>query len=175
MPCPVELGKHKLLAQNWEATTSMHQTKFQIRTMFAGPATPGAKKAAESLAHRPESHRSYQEFQRSRAKLLRSVTQRRAQSTAVDFRRVWWDKDRRAPSRTGMSIWRPLPPTGYVSLGTPPASPDHPQTQIPLPIVLPAHPHALLHVWYAYRNLNASYVPTLHWPMHSRLHCPQEE
>jgi len=87
------------------------------RLRCAGPATPAAKKGADSLAHRPESQRSYQEFQRSRAKLLRSVTQRRAQSTAVDFRRIWWDKDRRSPSRTGMSIWRPIPPTGYVSLG----------------------------------------------------------
>ena len=91
--------------------------------MCAGPTTPGAKKAAQSLAQRPESRRSYQEFQRSRAKLLRSVSQRRAQSTAVDFRRVWWDKDRRGASRTGMSIWRPLPPTGYISLGSLPVRP----------------------------------------------------
>lgn len=87
--------------------------------MHTGPATPGARRAADSLAARPESQRCYQDFQRSRAKLLRSVTQRRAQSSAVDFRRVWWDKDRRFPSRTGVSIWRPLPPPGYVSLGEP--------------------------------------------------------
>ena len=102
------------------STMPSRGTCTQPRLMCAGPATPGAKKAAQSLAQRPESHRSYQEFQRSRAKLLRSVSQRRAQSTAVDFRRIWWDKDRRGASRTGMSIWRPLPPTGYISLGMPP-------------------------------------------------------
>ena len=87
---------------------------------YAGPSTPAAKKAAESLAERPVTQRCYQEFQRSRAQLMRSATRRRAQSTAVDFRRVWWDKDRRAPSKTGMSIWRPLPPPGYVILGAQP-------------------------------------------------------
>ena len=64
---------------------------------------------------------SYQEFQRSRAKLLRSVSQRRAQSTAVDFRRIWWDKDRRGdlphrhvhlappPAQRATSAWVCLP------------------------------------------------------------------
>ena len=87
---------------------------------YTGPSTPAAKKAAESLAERPATQRCYQDFQRSRAQLMRSATRRRAQSTAVDFRRVWWDKDRRSPSQTGMSIWRPLPPPGYVSLGAHP-------------------------------------------------------
>ena len=132
-----------------------HQKMSQVETMCAGPATPGARKAAESLTQRPESHQSYQEFQRSRAKLLRSVTRRRAQSTAVDFRRIWWDKDRRAPSRTGISIWRPLPPTGYISLGTPPGSPDassntaissNPDSGLPYG----------LHVWYTSKGLNAT-------------------
>ena len=54
---------------------------------------------------------------RGRARLLRSATQRRAQSAAVDFRRIWWDKDRRHASPTGISFWRPLPPAGYISLG----------------------------------------------------------
>jgi hypothetical protein len=54
---------------------------------------------------------------RGRVRLLRSATQRRAQSTTVDFRRIWWDKDQRHASPTGISFWRPLPPTGYISLG----------------------------------------------------------
>ena len=96
---------------------------------YAGPSTPAAKKAAASLAERPQTQRCYEDFQRSRAQLMRSATRRRAQSTAVDFRQVWWDKDRRAPSKTGMSIWRPLPPPGYVILGAHPMKLTHESVQ----------------------------------------------
>lgn len=78
---------------------------------------PTTQSAAASLKDRPASYRCYEEFQRSRAKQLKTASQRRLQSTAVDFRRVWWDKDARYPSKTGLSFWRPIPPQGYISLG----------------------------------------------------------
>jgi hypothetical protein len=84
----------------------------------AGPVTPAAREAAASLReNRHSSYRSYSEFQRSREKLLRTATRRRLQSTAVDFQRMWWDKDARAPSKAGLSLWRPRPAPGYISLG----------------------------------------------------------
>jgi hypothetical protein len=78
---------------------------------------PTTQSAAASLKDRPASYRCYEEFQRNRAKQLKTASQRRLQSTAVDFRRVWWDKDARYPSKTGLSFWRPIPPQGYISLG----------------------------------------------------------
>lgn len=66
---------------------------------------------------RPISYKSYEEFQRSRAKLLKTATRRKMQSTAVDFQRLWWDKDSRQPSKNGLSLWRPRPAPGYISLG----------------------------------------------------------
>lgn len=83
----------------------------------SGPVTQGAREAAASLKGRPISYRSYEEYQRSRAKQLKTASQRRLQSSAVDFRRIWWDKDARYPSKTGLSLWRPIPPAGYISLG----------------------------------------------------------
>ena len=82
--------------------------------LVSGPTTQAA---AASLKERPASYRRYEEFQRSRAKQLKTASQRRLQSTAVDFRRVWWDKDARYPSKSGLSFWRPIPPQGYISLG----------------------------------------------------------
>jgi hypothetical protein len=38
-------------------------------------------------------------------------------SPAVDFRRIWSDRDSRGATREGISIWRPNPPPGYCSLG----------------------------------------------------------
>lgn len=35
----------------------------------------------------------------------------------MDFRRIWLDKDAKSPSREGIGIWRPVPPTGYYALG----------------------------------------------------------
>ena len=41
------------------------------------------------------------------------------QSTAVDFRRLWWDKDGRSPSSApACPCGAPIPPAGYVSLGS---------------------------------------------------------
>jgi hypothetical protein len=83
----------------------------------AGPVSPAAREAAASLREKSWSRRSYEEFQRSRAKQLNTASRRRLQSTAVDFQRLWWDKDARSPSKTGLSLWRPRPPPGYISLG----------------------------------------------------------
>ncbi len=79
--------------------------------------TPAAQQAAASLAERPRSWRSYEAFASQRAAALKTATRRRLQAAAVDFRRVWWDKGARQASRAGMSLWRPVPPTGYVALG----------------------------------------------------------
>lgn len=38
-------------------------------------------------------------------------------SSTVEFTRLWWDKHSKHPSMTQVSLWRPVPPPGYVSLG----------------------------------------------------------
>ena len=97
----------------------MEETSLKLEgtRLAPGSMTQGAREAAASLRDRPVSYRSYEEFHRSRAKQLKTASQRRLQSTAVDFRRVWWDKDTRYPSKSGLSFWRPIPPQGYISLG----------------------------------------------------------
>ena len=62
---------------------------------------------------------SYRSFRKTRHQLLRTQSKRRLQATAVDFRRIWWDKLVRGNSKEGAGIWRPVPPQGYVSLGKP--------------------------------------------------------
>ena len=62
---------------------------------------------------------SYRSFRKTRHQLLRTQSKRRLQATAVDFRRIWWDKSVRGNSKEGAGIWRPVPPQGYVSLGEP--------------------------------------------------------
>ena len=59
----------------------------------------------------------YEGFISSRKTLLQSQSQRRLRSPCVDFERIWWDRDLRGFSKSGISIWRPAPPPGYVSLG----------------------------------------------------------
>lgn len=45
----------------------------------------------------------------------------------MDFRRIWLDKDTKDPSREGIGIWRPVPPSGYYALGRAvfPREPEH--------------------------------------------------
>lgn len=38
-------------------------------------------------------------------------------SSTVEFTRIWWDKHSKHPSMTQVSLWRPVPPPGYVILG----------------------------------------------------------
>lgn len=38
-------------------------------------------------------------------------------SSTVEFQRIWWDKHSKHPSMTQVSLWRPVPPPGYVALG----------------------------------------------------------
>jgi hypothetical protein len=38
-------------------------------------------------------------------------------SSTVEFARIWWDKHSKHPSMTQVSLWRPVPPPGYVILG----------------------------------------------------------
>ena len=64
-----------------------------------------------------QSFSAYQSFRRIRASLLKTQNKKRLKAVAVDFRRVWWDKGVRGNSREGGGIWRPVPPSGYVSLG----------------------------------------------------------
>ncbi|KAK9819963.1 hypothetical protein WJX72_004515 [[Myrmecia] bisecta] len=59
----------------------------------------------------------YQEYDATRKQLLRSQSARQLRSTTCDFRRMWWDKGMRNASGKGASIWRPVPPPGYVALG----------------------------------------------------------
>ena len=52
-----------------------------------------------------------------RKRLIRKSSQRRAKAEAADFRRLWSDQGARNPSAQGMTFWRPVPPSGYASLG----------------------------------------------------------
>ena len=54
---------------------------------------------------------------RERATMRRVTSSKQLTATAVDFRRIWCDKGVRACTLGGVSIWRPVPPDGYCSLG----------------------------------------------------------
>lgn len=76
--------------------------------------------AQKSPVSRPRTHltrKSYQQFSKTRKNLMQASSRVRLQSRAVEFRRIWWDKQAKAASRLGISIWRPSPPSGYMSLG----------------------------------------------------------
>ncbi len=59
----------------------------------------------------------YEGFETARRTLLQNQSQRSLRSPCVDFQRIWWDRDLPGFSKSGISIWRPAPPPGYVSLG----------------------------------------------------------
>ncbi|KAK9815130.1 hypothetical protein WJX73_008307 [Symbiochloris irregularis] len=71
----------------------------------------GAGRASMSAQH------SYRNFKAAREALMQKSGQHRQRTQAVDFRRVWWDRGIKAGTQAGLSIWRPVPPAGYVSLG----------------------------------------------------------
>ncbi|KAL6745679.1 hypothetical protein V8C86DRAFT_3150873 [Haematococcus lacustris] len=57
-------------------------------------------------------------FLQQRAALVAALQRQQSTATAVEFRRIWWDKhSREGPSSTGVAFWRPLAPLGYASLG----------------------------------------------------------
>ena len=74
-----------------------------------------AKDAAALEARK--TRKLYEGFESSRKTLLQNQSQRSLRSPCVDFLRIWWDRDLQGFSKTGISIWRPAPPPGYVSLG----------------------------------------------------------
>ena len=97
---------------------------YDIRSpLGVSPAALRALKAAPPHAitglrpTKEQGFTAYQSFRKTRANLLKTQTKKRLKAVAVDFRRVWWDKDLAHNSNQGGSIWRPVPPTGYVSLG----------------------------------------------------------
>ena len=59
----------------------------------------------------------YRRFVRERATMARQRSSTQLVSPAVDFQRIWSDRDARGATREGISIWRPNPPPGYCSLG----------------------------------------------------------
>ena len=59
----------------------------------------------------------YRRFVRERAVIQRNQSSKQLVSPAVDFQRIWSDRDSRGATREGISIWRPNPPPGYCSLG----------------------------------------------------------
>jgi len=59
----------------------------------------------------------YRRFVRERASMARQRSSKQLVSPAVDFQRIWSDRDARGATREGISIWRPNPPPGYCSLG----------------------------------------------------------
>ena len=74
-----------------------------------------AKDAAALEARK--TRKLYEGFASSRRTLLQNQSKRRLRSPCVDFERIWWDRDIQGFSKSGISIWRPAPPPGYVSLG----------------------------------------------------------
>ena len=81
-------------------------------------ASPTPSKHTPEPRPRPSlARKSYQKFSKTRKDLMRASSRVRMQSRAVEFRRIWWDKNSKGATRLGMSIWRPSPPSGYTSLG----------------------------------------------------------
>ena len=64
------------------------------------------------------SRAAYERFADARGALLQRVSRRLLQSEAVDFRRLWTDRGVRGGPPGGLSLWRPISPTGYAALGT---------------------------------------------------------
>lgn len=54
---------------------------------------------------------------KDRATLRRATSSKQLTASAVDFRRIWCDTGLRTPTVEGITIWRPVPPDGYCSLG----------------------------------------------------------
>ena len=65
----------------------------------------------------------YRRFVRERATMARNRSTKQLVSPAVDFQRIWSDRDARGATREGISIWRPNPPPSYCSLGERPCRP----------------------------------------------------
>ena len=68
-------------------------------------------------ARRTSEFYEYRRFVRERATMARQRSSKQLMSPAVDFQRIWSDRDARGATREGISIWRPNPPPGYCSLG----------------------------------------------------------
>jgi len=81
------------------------------------PQAPKATNATSPSLPPQLSSRSYKRFSKTHKDLMKASSKARLQSRAVEFRRVWWDRDVKSSTRLGMSIWRPLAPPGYVALG----------------------------------------------------------
>lgn len=65
----------------------------------------------------PPSLLAQKRYLSERAALLGQAVAQRSTATAVEFRRLWWDKHSSAsPSVMRVSFWRPVPPPGYVAL-----------------------------------------------------------
>ncbi|KAI7845244.1 hypothetical protein COHA_001286 [Chlorella ohadii] len=70
-----------------------------------------------SLRKQKEPGEMFRRFESSRRHLQTESAARLVTPSVVDFRRVWaWDGNGDG-SGPGISIWRPLPPPGYVALG----------------------------------------------------------
>lgn len=95
------------------AALTVQQTKQQAQPPVVEAPVPAPNPGSAAIAM-PDSYRS---FCQTRKRLLNDQSQKRLRSTTVDFRRVWWDRQIRARNPDGISIWRPVPPQGYVSLG----------------------------------------------------------
>ena len=99
-------------------------TLYDIRSPLGiSPAALRASKAAPQVMTglRPvkeQGYSAYQSYRKTRVDLLKTQNKKRLKAVAVDFRRIWWDKGMRGGSKEGAGIWRPVPPQGYVSLGT---------------------------------------------------------
>eukprot|EP00884_Botryococcus_braunii_P010315 jgi/Botrbrau1/19285/Bobra.0073s0028.1 len=119
-PVPIASASSKGLAGSLGSKTSQRSPETQT---LSSPSTPpplgsldSGRLAGPSVAMLA-GYRSYRRFVDQRAHLLQRASHRRLRSSTADFRRVWWDKHARNPSRLGVSIWRPIPPPGYVALG----------------------------------------------------------
>ncbi|KAL4858517.1 Vacuolar protein sorting-associated protein 13C [Chlorella vulgaris] len=70
------------------------------------------------LEKRQDARQMFKTFESSRRELRTEAVARLVTPSVVDFRRIWdWEGDSAIPCPEGYSIWRPLPPAGYVSVG----------------------------------------------------------
>lgn len=61
--------------------------------------------------------RSFQRFQRTWSQSVQDAHTRALSTTTLVFERVWTNKMRANSRQNAISIWRPVPPAGYVAVG----------------------------------------------------------
>lgn len=109
----LSLGVHGCAGTLYDIRSPLGVAPAALRASRAAPqALTGVRPAKE------QGYSAYQSYRKTRVDLLKTQNKKRLKAVAVDFQRIWWDKGMRGGSKEGAGIWRPVPPQGYVSLGT---------------------------------------------------------